>query len=103
MKYLVSALVLGVSVIFFCGSAADIANAQSSEQASSKSSKGLKGVTYYKKRKRGGYSYKYLDGVDTRRFVDPSSTLQSPAGPFDSGFFFVSPTPTHGAQSPYMH
>jgi hypothetical protein len=40
-------------------------------------------------------------------YIDPYINLQTPAGPFDSGFFFDSPIgPTQlgpGGQSPYMN
>ncbi|MDQ8698782.1 hypothetical protein [Hyphomicrobium sp. LHD-15] len=52
--------------------------------------------------KRGGYSYKYLQGTNTRKFTDPTYTEQTRAGPFDSGFFFSSPNAPHGGDSPYM-
>ena len=52
--------------------------------------------------KRGGYSYKYLQGTDTRKFTDPNYGAQTRAGPFDSGFFFSSPNAPHGGDSPYM-
>lgn len=52
--------------------------------------------------RRGGYSYKYLQGVDTRKFTDPTISAQTMAGPFDSGFFFSSPNAPHGGDSPYM-
>ncbi|MFA5951225.1 MAG: hypothetical protein WC807_13170 [Hyphomicrobium sp.] len=50
----------------------------------------------------GGYSYKYIQGVNTRRFTDPTLTSQSISGPFDSGFFFSTPSAPHGGDSPYM-
>lgn len=54
--------------------------------------------------RRGGYSYKYLQGVDTRKFVDPGVQSQSISGPFDSGFFFNSPSiGRNGGDSPYMN
>jgi hypothetical protein len=52
--------------------------------------------------KRGGYSYKYLQGTNTRKFVDPTVTSQTRAGPFDNGFFFSTPNAPHGGDSPYM-
>lgn len=52
--------------------------------------------------RRGGYSYKYLQGTNTRKFVDPTVQSQTNAGPFDSGFFFSSPIAPHGGDSPYM-
>lgn len=71
--------------------------------AAKKGYKPLKGTIYYKQRRIGGYSYKYVDAIDTRRFVDRSMTAQSNAGPFDSGFFFTQPTAPHGGDAPYMH
>lgn len=54
--------------------------------------------------KRGGYSYKYLQGTNTRKFTDPTSTNQTISGPFDSGFFFSSPAiGRNGGDSPYMN
>ncbi|MBN8912912.1 MAG: hypothetical protein J0H65_12850 [Rhizobiales bacterium] len=54
--------------------------------------------------KRGGYSYKYLQGTNTRKFTDPTSTNQTVSGPFDSGFFFSSPSiGRNGGDSPYMN
>lgn len=64
--------------------------------------KPLRGVVRPSPR-RGGYSYKYLQGTNTRKFVDPSVTSQSVAGPFDNGFFFSSPVAgRNGGDSPYM-
>jgi hypothetical protein len=61
-------------------------------------------VTVDRGRRIGGYSYNKLDGISaqqTRRFIDPPR--QSLGGPFDNGFFFVTPTPPYGGYSPYMH
>lgn len=63
--------------------------------------KPLRGVVRPSPR-RGGYSYKYLQGVDTRKFTDPTATAQTNGGPFDNGFFFSSPSQPHGGDSPYM-
>lgn len=52
--------------------------------------------------RRGGYSYKYLQGTNTRKFVDPTLQSQTRAGPFDNGFFFSTPNAPHGGDSPYM-
>jgi len=63
--------------------------------------KALRGVVHPKR--VGGYSYKYIQGVDTKRFSDPTVTSQSVAGPFDNGFFFSSPAGgRNGGDSPYM-
>jgi hypothetical protein len=64
-------------------------------------SKPLRGVVRPAPR-RGGYSYKYLQGVDTRKFTDPTATAQTNGGPFDNGFFFSSPSAPRGGDSPYM-
>lgn len=62
----------------------------------------LKG-TIYMTRRPGGYSYHYVDAINTRRFVDPSMTRQTNGGPFDSGFFFETPKGPFGGTTPYMH
>ena len=36
-------------------------------------------------------------------FIDPYINRQTPAGPFDSGFFFDSGRGPNGGQSPYMN
>jgi hypothetical protein len=36
-------------------------------------------------------------------FIDPSINKQTPAGPFDSGFFFNSGIGPNGGDSPYMN
>jgi hypothetical protein len=59
-------------------------------------------VPVYKKHRRGGYSYRAIDTVDTRRFVDPTMGRQSQGGPFDSGFFFETPRPPYGGTTPYF-
>jgi len=62
-------------------------------------------VPVYKKhyRKKGGYSYRYVDAIDTRRFVDPTLSHQSQGGPFDSGFFFETPRGPFGGTAPYFY
>jgi hypothetical protein len=54
----------------------------------------------------GGYSYSVSDTFNTfpGDSRDPMLGLnrQTPAGPFDSGFFFDSPVAPRGGQSPYM-
>lgn len=57
--------------------------------------------------KRGGYSYSASDTFNTSP-GDPRDPMlmlnrQTPAGPFDSGFFFDSPVAPRGGYSPYMH
>lgn len=57
--------------------------------------------------RRGGYSYSVGDTLNTFSgdARDPMLGLnrQTPAGPFDNGFFFDSPVAPNGGQSPYMH
>lgn len=64
--------------------------------------------------RRGGYSYSYQDSINTygdsrsnyggaSTFRDPKLDQQSPAGPFDHGFFFDSGTQLNGGDSPYMN
>lgn len=64
--------------------------------------------------RRGGYSYSYQDSINTygdsrsnfgaaSSLRDPMLDRQSPAGPFDHGFFFDSGTTLHGGDSPYMN
>ncbi len=69
--------------------------------AEAKNAKPLRGVVRPYKR-IGGYSYKYVDSINTRKFTDPTVTSQTIGGPFDSGFFFSTPAAPHGGDSPYM-
>lgn len=57
------------------------------------------------RRRIGGYSYKASDVTGTYRASPPpyDPALQSPGGPFDSGFFFDSGMAPHGGNSPYLH
>lgn len=74
----------------------------SAQQAKAKANgQPLRGVVRPSPR-RGGYSYQYLQGVDTRKFTDPTISAQTRAGPFDNGFFFSSPANPRGGDSPYM-
>ncbi|MCH9808597.1 MAG: hypothetical protein K0U74_12775 [Alphaproteobacteria bacterium] len=66
-------------------------------------------------RRRGGYSYKYQDSINTygdsrsnyggvNAYRDFNSDRQTNFGPFDNGFFFNSGvSSTYGGSSPYMH
>ena len=63
-------------------------------------------VNIYSKRRRvGGYSYRATDVINTYGRTPPPymDVRQSPAGPFDSGFFFDSGIGPHGGNSPYLH
>ena len=88
----------GVTVLGFSSAPA------AAQSADAQPSKPLRGKVYYGRRK-GGYSYKpnqTMSTAEARRFWDPGSTLQSPSGPFDSGFFFDSATGPHGGNAPYQ-
>lgn len=77
------------------------ASTPSFAQSSGYKEKPLRGVVRPAPR-RGGYSYKYVQGIDTRKFTDPTITNQTNGGPFDNGFFFSSPSAPRGGDSPYM-
>ena len=64
-------------------------------------------------RRVGFYSYSYRDVINTygmsrsvyggmNTYRDPSVDLQTPAGPFDHGFFFNSGILPRGGNSPYL-
>ena len=64
--------------------------------------------------RRGGYSYKAADTINTygdsrtrygstNTFRDPMTDRQSSSGPFDHGFFFDSGMGRIGGNAPYMH
>lgn len=64
---------------------------------------------------RGGYSYEYVDSINTYGdsrskygsasvYRDPNLDKQTQAGPFDHGYFYNSGIgSSHGGDSPYMH
>ncbi|MBA2125354.1 hypothetical protein DLM45_03830 [Hyphomicrobium methylovorum] len=69
---------------------------------------------YTVRRGPGGYSYNYSDSINTygdsrsrygaaSSYRDPRLDRQTPAGPFDHGFFFDSAIGTNGGDAPYMH
>ena len=63
-------------------------------------------VSIYAQRRRvGGYSYRATDVTSTYGWTPPPymDVRQSPAGPFDSGFFFDSGIGPRGGNSPYLH
>jgi hypothetical protein len=67
------------------------------------------GANGYHMQRVGYYSYTYRDVIATpmwpwtlfRRYATPLSELQSPAGPFDSGFFFDSDLGVRFNNAPY--
>lgn len=66
----------------------------------------LRGKSYYaygRRKQKGYYSYRYADGIDTRKFTDPTLNGQNAFGPLESDFFFSTPRPPIGGDSPYMH
>jgi hypothetical protein len=78
-------------------------SAEAANGGKSAKSKPLR-VTVTRHGKRiGGYSYKKSESISVKeilRFTNPPR--QTPNGPFDSGFFFNTPTPPYGGSSPYM-
>lgn len=95
---LAAATAAGVAALSVSPAAADSETGATSE-------KPLRGKIYYGRRRIGGYSYhpnQTMSGAEARRFWDPGSTLQSPEGPFDSGFFFDSAIAPHGGNAPYQ-
>lgn len=98
-KLVLFTLAAAAALLLSSVSAPEMASAQ---QARAKANgQPLRGVVRPSPR-RGGYSYQYLQGVDTRKFTDPTIQSQTRAGPFDSGFFFSSPVNPRGGDSPYM-
>ena len=68
----------------------------------------------YAGRRIGFYSYSYRDVINTygmsrslygsiNSYRDPYVDRQTPAGPFDHGFFFDSGTLPRGGNAPYMN
>ena len=116
----VTALVAACAVLFTVGtvSAGDRrvksgATASGAEHPTSRHYRSGARVKGYRTR-RGGYSYSYQDSINTygdsrsnfggaTSLRDPMLDRQSPAGPFDHGFFFDSGTLLHGGDSPYMN
>ncbi|MEQ8825027.1 MAG: hypothetical protein RIC14_11700 [Filomicrobium sp.] len=112
-------LVLGIAVamgLSFTVVEADAGNrgyrGEGAHKSSSYYRKGTR-VKGYTKR-RGGYSYKYEDSINTygnsrsnyggvNAWRDYNADRQTNAGPFDHGFFFDSGIAPHGGSSPYMH
>jgi hypothetical protein len=62
-------------------------------------------VYIYSGRRVGGYSYRGTDVTNTygRTPAPYMDVRQTPAGPFDSGFFFDSGIGPRGGNSPYLH
>lgn len=100
MKKLAISTVLGIGLLL--GFTAHQSPAEAQTKKSAESGKPLKGVV--RPKRRGGYSYKYTQGINTRRFVDTTINNQTVSGPFDHGFFFSSPAAgPRGGDSPYMN
>ena len=71
-------------------------------------------VRHYAGRRIGFYSYSYRDVINTyglsrsrygsiNSYRDPLVDRQTPAGPFDHGFFFDSGIEPRGGNAPYMN
>ncbi len=86
---------------------------QGAEHSQSSYYRGTK-VKGYVARRGGGYSYSAEDTINTygdargsygaaSSFRDPQFDRQTNAGPFDHGYFFETPSGTHGGDAPYMN
>jgi hypothetical protein len=110
-----------LALVAFCGSDAAQAGGERKRTMAQSDADHPK-AKYYRKRtrvygyvaRRGGYSYRPEDVINTyglsrslygsmNTYRDPSLDRQSPAGPFDHGFFFDSGIGPRGGQSPYLH
>jgi hypothetical protein len=98
-----------VSALLFVGMLVCVAAPANAQKKGYQNSS--QGDGYTIRRQRGGYSYGYGDSINTDArgkaggsgYRDPRLYRQTPAGPFDSGFFFDSGIGLNGGQSPYMH
>jgi hypothetical protein len=75
---------------------------QGAKPKSAKPSQPLQGTIYYKRR-RGGYSYRYSDVMNSRTATDPGLSRYHRSGPLDGDFFFERPRPPFGGNTPYMN
>jgi|RhiMethySRZTD1v2_1073278.scaffolds.fasta_scaffold207873_2 hypothetical protein len=110
-----------LALVALCGSEAAQAGGER-KRTVAQADAGYAPARYYRKRtrvygyvaRRGGYSYRPEDVMNTygltrslygsmNSYRDPSLDRQSPAGPFDHGFFFDSGIGPRGGQSPYLH
>jgi hypothetical protein len=117
MKYGgILAIGVGALALFvFCGGT-DAAQRRTSVVTHADASQPTK-IRYYRKRRplevyiyagrrrAGGYSYRATDVTSTYGQSPPPymDVRQTPAGPFDSGFFFDSGIGPRGGNSPYLH
>lgn len=115
MKRLMVGIVVlaNIFALSFAASAGDRGYRGEGAHKSSKYYRGGPKVKGYVKR-RGGYSYNYSDSINTygdtnsvfggtAAYSDPYVDRQTLSGPFDSGYFFNSPTGPQGGSAPYMH
>mgnify|MGYP001812023056 CR=1 FL=1 len=97
------ALLVGMSAVAVQANAGERGYRGDSGYKKSRGGPKVKGYT----KRRGGYSYDYLDTINTYgnvdEFRDPDVDRQSIMGPFDSGFFFDSATGLAGGSAPYMN
>jgi hypothetical protein len=89
-------------------SASGATQAEKSANVKARSNRRPLEVNIYPLRRRGGYSYRASDVINTYGGSPPPylDVRQTPGGPFDSGFFFdsgVRGPPFIGGQSPYLH
>lgn len=105
MKFVIAMSWLG-ACLAFGAPVADAAPAKHSAEHSAKhrvkAHKPLRGVIYGHRR-IGGYSYKYSDVIDTRKFYDRSYGGPNSGGAIDHDFFWPRATAPHGGDTPYLH
>lgn len=119
------AAALGAVALLALGGAAGAADNRPAKRIASPDSPSQASVRYHRKRNartrryrayaggRGGYSYRPEDVINTygltrslygstNAYRDPFADRQTPAGPFDHGFFFDSGIAPRGGDSPYL-
>jgi len=116
MRFSLLFVFLGCFAIFSASAEAGSRSRWSSAEGAYPKAKYYRGAARVKGYvRRGGYSYTYRDVLNSygtastiyggaNRLREPANVRQqSSFGPFDSGFFFVSPTSPYGGDAPYMH
>ena len=120
MRVFVVASVITALSVFIVSAPADAGRRNGAYQdqggahPTSRHYRGAARVKGYRRRARGGYSYQWQDSINTygdsrSNFGGASSyrheayDRQTPAGPFDHGFFFDGGMAPNGGDSPYMN
>lgn len=76
-----------------------------SKRYKKKRTRPLRGRIYMNRRGRriGGYSYRYVDVMNSRRQAERIMRHQSRIGSLDDDFFYERPRGPFGGNTPYMH